>query len=55
MDEAQGLHNYTCSCAAGWTGVMCGVPTTLTLDGAAWASAPHTADKKSLDVTLEFR
>ena len=55
VNEAEGIHNYTCDCQPGWTGFYCNTPTAMSFTGASWAAALHTAGKKDLHVLLQFR
>ena len=55
MNEAEGIHNYSCDCQPGWHGPYCDVPTAMSFTGSSWAAALHTSNQKDLDLRLSFR
>ena len=52
VSEMEGSHNFTCECAAGFTGSYCGISTTATFNGSSWLK--HTSDVRLGVLSIDF-
>ncbi|XP_077986214.1 uncharacterized protein LOC144440704 [Glandiceps talaboti] len=53
--EPLNIHNYTCTCLAGFTGYYCGVSTAASYTGNSYMKDTSTNNQNSIDISLGFR
>ena len=57
LNEADNIHNYSCQCQPGYTGVYCDIVTTLSMAGSSWLYYNKLSGSSlhDLDLMLSFR